>query len=59
MQADPVAARQSAGKLHTLWLIGRPEEVARVAVFLASDEASHDRLSLGRRRRLWLWPPPE
>ena len=39
-QADPAAARQSAGKLHALWRIGRPEEVARVAVFLASDEAS-------------------
>jgi len=39
-QADPAAARQTAGKLHALWRIGRPEEVARVAVFLASDEAS-------------------
>ncbi len=39
-QADPAAARQSAGKLHAVWRIGRPEEVARVAVFLASDEAS-------------------
>jgi len=39
-QADPAAARQAAGKLHALWRIGRPEEVARVAVFLASDEAS-------------------
>jgi NAD(P)-dependent dehydrogenase (short-subunit alcohol dehydrogenase family) len=38
-QANPAAARQSADKLHALWRIGRPEEVARVAVFLASDEA--------------------
>jgi len=39
-QPDPAAARAAAGKLHALWRIGRPEEVARVAVFLASDEAS-------------------
>jgi len=39
-QADPAAARAAAGKLHALGRIGRPEEVARVAVFLASDEAS-------------------
>jgi len=39
-QPDPAAARVAAGKLHALWRIGRPEEVARVAVFLASDEAS-------------------
>jgi meso-butanediol dehydrogenase / (S,S)-butanediol dehydrogenase / diacetyl reductase len=39
-QADPTAARASAGKLHALWRIGRPEEVGRVAVFLASDDAS-------------------
>jgi NAD(P)-dependent dehydrogenase (short-subunit alcohol dehydrogenase family) len=39
-QPDPAAARASAGKLHALGRIGRPEEVARVAVFLASDEAS-------------------
>lgn len=39
-QADPAAARLEAGKLHALGRIGWPEEVARVAVFLASDEAS-------------------
>jgi NAD(P)-dependent dehydrogenase (short-subunit alcohol dehydrogenase family) len=39
-QADPRAAREAAGKLHALWRIGRPEEVGRAAVFLASDEAS-------------------
>ncbi len=39
-QADPAAARASAGKLHALWRIGRPQEVGRVAVFLASDDAS-------------------
>jgi NAD(P)-dependent dehydrogenase (short-subunit alcohol dehydrogenase family) len=39
-QPDPVKAREEAGKLHALWRIGRPEEVGRVAVFLASDDAS-------------------
>lgn len=39
-QPDPAQARVDAGKLHALWRIGRPEEVARVAVFLASDDAS-------------------
>jgi NAD(P)-dependent dehydrogenase (short-subunit alcohol dehydrogenase family) len=39
-QPDPGAARRDAGKLHALWRIGTPEEVARVAVFLASDAAS-------------------
>jgi NAD(P)-dependent dehydrogenase (short-subunit alcohol dehydrogenase family) len=38
--ADPAAARAAAGKLHALGRIGQPAEVARVAVFLASDEAS-------------------
>jgi len=39
-QRDPAAARAAAGKLHALGRIGRPEEVARLAVFLASDDAS-------------------
>lgn len=39
-QSDPAKARIEAGKLHALWRIGKPEEVARVAVFLASDDAS-------------------
>ncbi len=39
-QPDPAQARVDAGKLHALWRIGRPEEVAQVAVFLASDDAS-------------------
>lgn len=40
VQKDPAQARVEAGKLHALWRIGRPEEVARVAVFLGSDDAS-------------------
>lgn len=39
-QPDPAKARQEAGKLHALWRIGKPEEVGRAAVFLASDDAS-------------------
>jgi NAD(P)-dependent dehydrogenase (short-subunit alcohol dehydrogenase family) len=39
-QPDPAAARDEAGQLHALGRIGKPEEVARAAVFLASDEAS-------------------
>jgi NAD(P)-dependent dehydrogenase (short-subunit alcohol dehydrogenase family) len=39
-QPDPLAARAAAGGLHALGRIGRPEEIARVAVFLASREAS-------------------
>lgn len=39
-QPDPARARAEAGKLHALWRIGSPEEVGRVAVFLASDDAS-------------------
>jgi NAD(P)-dependent dehydrogenase (short-subunit alcohol dehydrogenase family) len=40
VQPDPAAARVAAGKLHALGRIGRPEEVGRVAVFLASDDGS-------------------
>ena len=39
-QPDPTQARVDAGKLHALWRIGKPEEVAQVAIFLASDDAS-------------------
>ena len=39
-QPDPAQARVDAGKLHALWRIGKPEEVARAAVFLVSDDAS-------------------
>jgi NAD(P)-dependent dehydrogenase (short-subunit alcohol dehydrogenase family) len=39
-QADPDRARRDAGKLHAIGRVGRPEEVAQVAAFLASDEAS-------------------
>jgi NAD(P)-dependent dehydrogenase (short-subunit alcohol dehydrogenase family) len=39
-QPDPDLARRQAGNLHALGRIGRPEEVARLAVFLASDDAS-------------------
>ena len=39
-QANPAQARIDAGKLHALWRIGKPGEVAQVAIFLASDGAS-------------------
>ena len=39
-QPDPAQARVEAGKLHALWRIGKPEEVAKAAIFLASNEAS-------------------
>ena len=39
-QADPALARVEAGKLHALGRIGKPEEVARVAVFISGDDAS-------------------
>jgi NAD(P)-dependent dehydrogenase (short-subunit alcohol dehydrogenase family) len=40
VQSNPSAARAAAGKLHALGRVGQPEEVAKVAVFLASDDAS-------------------
>ncbi len=40
LQSDPDNARREAGKLHALGRIGRADEVAKVAVFLASDDAS-------------------
>jgi len=40
IQPDPAGARKAAGQLHALWRIGQPEEVARLAVFLASQDAS-------------------
>jgi len=39
-QTLPAAARAAAGKLHALCRIGQAEEVARVAVFIASNDAS-------------------
>jgi NAD(P)-dependent dehydrogenase (short-subunit alcohol dehydrogenase family) len=39
-QPDPAAARDAAGKLHALGRIGKPEEIGRTAIFLASDDAS-------------------
>ena len=38
-QADPAAAKQATLALQPMKRIGRPEEVAMTAVFLASDEA--------------------
>jgi NAD(P)-dependent dehydrogenase (short-subunit alcohol dehydrogenase family) len=40
VQPDPDAARVQAGKLHALGRIGRPDEVAAVALFLCSEESS-------------------
>src|SRR6185295_11393575 len=39
-QSDPAQARIDAGKLHALWRIGKPDEVAQVAIFLSGDDAS-------------------
>jgi NAD(P)-dependent dehydrogenase (short-subunit alcohol dehydrogenase family) len=40
VQDDPEAARAEASRLHALGRIGRPEEVAAMALFLCSDESS-------------------
>ena len=39
-QTDPERAREEAGALHALGRIGRAEEVAKAAVFLASTDSS-------------------
>ena len=39
-QPNPDAARRAAGGLHAMGRVGRPEEVARAAVFLASSDSS-------------------
>ena len=38
--ADPAAARAAAAGRHTVGRLGRPEDVAGLVLWLASDEAS-------------------
>lgn len=38
--SDPAAVREAAGSLHSLRRMGRPEEIASMALFLCSDESS-------------------
>lgn len=40
MHADPAAARAAAAQLHALRRMGKPEEVAAMALFLCSDDSS-------------------
>jgi NAD(P)-dependent dehydrogenase (short-subunit alcohol dehydrogenase family) len=39
-QPDPAEARRQVASHYALGRIGRPEEIARVAVFLASEDSS-------------------
>ncbi len=40
IQPDPDAARAEAGRMHALGRIGKPEEIAAMALFLCSDESA-------------------
>jgi NAD(P)-dependent dehydrogenase (short-subunit alcohol dehydrogenase family) len=40
IQPDPHAARAEAGRMHALGRIGKPEEIAAMALFLCSDESA-------------------
>ena len=58
-RADPAAYAAVQADRYPLGRIGRPEEIAAVVAFLASDEAGldHGRLLVGRRRRHGLTSP--